>query len=189
VEIFTFTKLEVFLHNWLVSIDLIKSRKPVRSSSIQSTNHRQTTRPSGNSTVKGHSFHNILESGSIRGSLCQQNHFRAKGSKACINYLSSTHSFSQPKLLAMWSRAPHFVTFSECSRKSFIDFWSITKACFRLWSERRLCTKCTIDATPKRSYLPTSFKRSDSNGTLCELRSRELVIRPIISAGTPPTSP
>ncbi|XP_070851578.1 uncharacterized protein [Drosophila suzukii] len=76
VEIPTFTKLEVFLHNRLVSIDLIESRKPavpVRSS-IQSTNHRQTTRPSGNSTVRGHSFHSTLESGSIRCSLCQQNH-------------------------------------------------------------------------------------------------------------------
>ncbi|XP_070854959.1 uncharacterized protein [Drosophila suzukii] len=76
VKIPTFTKLEVFLHNRLVSIDLIESRKPavpVRSS-IQSTNHRQTTRPSGNSTVRGHSFHSTLESGSIRCSLCQQNH-------------------------------------------------------------------------------------------------------------------
>ncbi|XP_070854797.1 uncharacterized protein [Drosophila suzukii] len=114
VEIPTFTKLEVFLHNRLVSIDLIESRKPavpVRSS-IQSTNHRQTTRPSGNSTVRGHSFHSTLESGSIRCSLCQQNHvlrrcpdFLAKDcfarkvivdrSKACINCLSASHSLSQ----------------------------------------------------------------------------------------------
>ncbi|XP_070851505.1 uncharacterized protein [Drosophila suzukii] len=106
--------LEVFLHNRLVSIDLIESRKPavpVRSS-IQSTNHRQTTRPSGNSIVRGHSFHSTLESGSIRCSLCQQNHvlrrcpdFLAKDcfarkvivdrSKACINCLSASHSLSQ----------------------------------------------------------------------------------------------
>ncbi|XP_050745938.1 uncharacterized protein LOC122817929 [Drosophila biarmipes] len=114
VEIPTFTKLVMFLHNRLVSIDLIESRKPavpVRSS-IQSTNHRQTTRPSGNSTVRGHSFHSTLESGSIRCSLCQQNHvlrrcpdFLAKDcfarkvivdrSKACINFLSASHSLSQ----------------------------------------------------------------------------------------------
>ncbi|XP_070855369.1 uncharacterized protein [Drosophila suzukii] len=114
VEIPTFTKLEVFLHNRLVSIDLIESRKPavpVRSS-IQSTNHRQTTRPSGNSTVRGHSFHSTLESGSIRCSICQQNRvlrrcpdFLAKDcfarkvivdrSKACINCLSTSHSLSQ----------------------------------------------------------------------------------------------
>ncbi|XP_070851506.1 uncharacterized protein [Drosophila suzukii] len=106
--------LEVFLHNRLVSIDLIESRKPavpVRSS-IQSTNHRQTTRPSGNSIGRGHSFHSTLESGSIRCSLCQQNHvlrrcpdFLAKDcfarkvivdrSKACINCLSASHSLSQ----------------------------------------------------------------------------------------------
>ncbi|XP_070854737.1 uncharacterized protein [Drosophila suzukii] len=114
VEIPTFTKLEAFLHNRLVSVDLIESRKPavpVRSS-IQSTNHRQTTRLSGNSTVRGHSFHSSLESGFIRCSLCQQNHvlrrcpdFLAKDcfarkvivdrSKACINCLSASHSLSQ----------------------------------------------------------------------------------------------
>ncbi|XP_070854758.1 uncharacterized protein [Drosophila suzukii] len=88
VEIPTFTKLEVFLHN------------------------RLTTIPSGNSTVRGHSFHSTLESGSIRCSLCQQNHvlgrcpdFLAKDcfarkvivdrSKACINCLSASHSLSQ----------------------------------------------------------------------------------------------
>ncbi|XP_043948570.1 uncharacterized protein LOC122818500 isoform X2 [Drosophila biarmipes] len=134
--------LVVFLHNRLVSIDLIESRKPavpVRSS-IQSTNHRQTTRPSGNSTVRGHSFHITLESGSIRCSLCQQNHvlrrcpdFLAKDcfarkvivdrSKACINCLSASHSLpfsqsmqQQPKLLAMWSTAPHFVIFPNAQQ-------------------------------------------------------------------------
>jgi len=49
----------------------------------------------------------------------------------------------QPKLLVMWTTAPHFVIFSECSTKFLIDSWSTTTACFRLCSERRRSRKAT----------------------------------------------
>ncbi|XP_070855585.1 uncharacterized protein [Drosophila suzukii] len=180
VEIPTFTKLKVFLHNRLVSIDLIESRKPAVpvKSSIQSTNHRQTTRPSENSTVRGHSFHSTLESGSIRCSLCQQNHVLRR----CPDFLAKDcfarkSMQQQPKLLAMWSTAPHFVTFPECSTKSFIDSWSIPTAYFRLWSERRRNTKCTINATLQRNS--TALVRIVNNST-----GQSALVRALIDHGS-----
>ncbi|XP_070854467.1 uncharacterized protein [Drosophila suzukii] len=241
VEIPTFTKLEVFLHNRLVSIDLIESRKPgvpVRSS-IQSTNHRQTTRPSGNSTVRGHSFHSTLESGSIRCSLCQQNHvlrrcpdFLAKDcfarkvivdrSKACINCLSASHSLSQCSSSRNCSQCGqrhhtllHFPNAQqsssltpEVSRQHASDSGRSAAAvqnapstqlfsavASHLNSTTLIATALVriVNNSTGQSEAPssrkTSFKRLDSNGILFKLRSRELVIRRIISAGTAPTSP
>jgi len=135
VEIPTFTKLEVFLHNRLLSIDLIESRKLPFQLDLHLYNRPTIARePDHQETLL----------------LC---------SKACINCISSSHSFSQfssnQNCSKCGQRHHTLLHFPNAQQSS-----SLTPGISRqnvVCSERRRYTKCTTDATLKRSCLPSEL--------------------------------
>nr|XP_043069443.1 uncharacterized protein LOC122322106 [Drosophila bipectinata] len=112
-EIPTFSMLETFLLERLVSIDLIENRNQplgTRSAPGPSSHPRAPNRSNFNSTNR-HSFHVTTEMGAPQCTLCQRNHvlrrcpsFLAKDCfarktivdriKACLNCLSTGHALS-----------------------------------------------------------------------------------------------